>query len=391
MKAFPNIETTSDLPETTMTRILFLIRSLERGGAERQLIELLKGLDKTRFDVTLATFYSGGALRSETEVIPGIKVVSLAKGGRWDVGPFLFRLIRLARASRPHIIHGYLDVPNLLAVLAGGVAGAKIVWGMRASNMDLSHYDWLSRLAFRLQCMAGRLADLIIANSTAGKIHGEACGLPSDRLVVIPNGIDTERFQPSFEAGLPLRRKWGSPGEGALIGLVARLDPTKDHQNFLRAASLVAAEHPTARFVCVGDGPSEYQRELEALGATLALSERLKWVGPRDDMRAVYNALDVAVLASSSEGFPNVVGEAMACGVPCVVTDVGDAAWVVGESGVVVPPSEPEQLANGITRMLARPDERAALGASARERIIRHFSTDALITTTSQAFGALIR
>jgi glycosyltransferase involved in cell wall biosynthesis len=202
-------------------------------------------------------------------------------------------------------------------------------------------------------------------------------------MVVIPNGIDTKRFCPDPEARQRIRAEWGVTESEKLIGLVGRLDPMKDHPTFLRAAALLMQEREDVHFVCVGDGPADYRRELHALGEELGLGQRLIWASARGDMPAVYNALDIATSSSYGEGFPNVVGEAMACGVPCVVTHVGDSARIVGETGVVVPPKDPEALAVGWKSSLARDGSEVAL--KARLRVEENFSVGRMVERTEKA------
>lgn len=374
-----------------MIRLCFLIRSLDRGGAERQLTELIKGLDRSRFAVTVATFYDGGALRPEIESTEGVQVLSLHKKGRWDALPSLWRLAQIIRQVKPQIVHGYLAVANELALM-GRLAGAKVVWGLRASNVDFSRYDWFSAWSFRIAAWLSRFTDLIVVNSHAGKRHHVAQGYCGTRMLVIHNGFDTARFHPDDEAGRRMRRAWGIGAHERLIGLVGRLDPMKDHPTFLRAAVLLARARQDVRFVCVGDGPVSYRRELQALATELGLGERLVWAGALSDMRAVYNALDIATSSSSfGEGFSNVTGEAMACGVPCVVTDVGDSATIVGNSGQIVPPGAPPALLAAWERLLDLPiEDRAALGRAARERIVDEYSLQQLVCKTEAALTTLL-
>ena len=364
-----------------MIRLFFLIRSLGNGGAERQLVALARGLDKRRFAVTVAAFYDGGELRSQLEDLQGVRVLSLGKKGRWDVVSFLLRLWREARRARPDIVHGYMGVANELALLVGRLAGGKVVWGLRASYRDFSHYDWVSRLSFRVGATLSRFADLIIVNSWAGLRHHASRGYAPGRMIVIPNGIDTERFRPDLEAGRAMRAAWGVPAGAPLVGLVGRLDPVKDHPTFLKAAVEVVRQASEVRFVCIGGGPARYRETLEVLSRELDLSNHLIWVGDQSDMRAAFNALDLLVLSSHGEGFPNVVGEAMACGVPCVVTDVGDAGRIVGDTGLVVPPREPGALAQGIIASLRRTD-RNEQERRARSRIEAEFPVHRLVAAT---------
>ena len=374
-----------------MIRLFFLMRAPGLGGAERQLVELVKGLDKRRFKITVATFYDGGELRPELEAISGVQLVSLRKSGRWDVLPFLWRLWRLASKIRPHIMHGYLDMANILSLLVGKSVSARVVWGLRASNMDFSRYDWAATWGYRAAAPLSRFADMIIVNSHMGKQHNIARGFHARRMVMIHNGIDTERFRPDPRLGGEMRKRWGIADGELLIGLVARLDPMKDHPTFLRAVSLLAGQHE-ARFVCVGGGPDKYKRSMRTLANELGLGEHLVWAGAVSEMPAVYNALDIACSASSyGEGFSNSIGEAMSCGVPCVVTDVGDSSLILGGTGEVIPPNDPHALAAALARLAKLPcEERSALGRQARERIVSEYSVAQLARKTEAALLRLL-
>ena len=378
-------------PARGLIRVLFLIRSLNQGGTERQLTQLVRGMDKDRFTVTVATFYDGGALREQIDGLPGVGVISLAKSGRWDVAGFFGRLFSLAADVRPDVVHGYLAGGNILATLAGRRVGAKVVWGLRSSDVDYARYDWAERLSFRTARTLSHWADLIILNSESALRFYAERSYPTGRMLVIPNGFDLDAFRPDRLRGEALRRVWLGDGQ-TLIGMVGRLDPMKDYPTFLAAAAGLRRRHPEARFVVVGDTrASDYAAELRAEAARLGLDDALYWAGPCDDMPAAYNALDILVLSSMSESFPNVVGEAMACGLPCVVTEVGDAAELVGETGCVVPRQDPLRLVEAITSLLERPlAQREALGVAARNRVAAAYGQDALARRTEAALARLV-
>jgi glycosyltransferase involved in cell wall biosynthesis len=383
---------------TSPIKLTFLVRDLDYGGAQRQLISLVKALDQKRFSVSVITFYSG-ALEQELANID-VRVISLHKQGRWDIFGFLRRLVTQVRRDRPDVLHGYLDIPNLITVFLKLFVRTKAVWGLRASVIELEHYDWLHRLASQLERRFARCTDLLIINSAAGLEQHLARGFPREKLIVIPNGFDTEVFKPDPGAGEKVRREWGVAAQTTLVGIVGRLDPMKDHQNFLRAAASVVRrgddgrstpvsrdEVQDLRFVCVGDGPAIYLEELKALANDLGLTDRIIWQSATRDIFAVYNALHVLVSASRAEGLPNVVGEAMACGVPCVVTDVGDSRSLVGDSGIVVLPRNPQALAEGIIGALKT--DRRAIANNARARIIEDFSVQRLAKRIEEAIEAL--
>ena len=373
-------------------KIVFLARSLDYGGAERQLVTLAAGLRERGHEVSIAVFYSGGNLEARARDA-GVAILSLGKRGRWDVAGFAWRFLKTLRALRPDILHGYLATADLLAVLARPfLPGTKTVLGIRASNMELRHYDWLARLIDRLEALNASPADLVIANSEAGRAHALLRGFPDGKMVVVPNGIDTQLFGPDPLTRARVRADLGVGNEKRLIGLVARLDPMKDHPTFLNAAAQFLKSGGAARFVCVGDGPRDYREALHSLARELGLEATLLWVGARDDTPALYNALDLLTLTSAfGEGFPNVLGEAMACGVPCVATDVGDAKRILGEAGTIVPPRDPAALAAAWRATLNRlAQEGEALRVQARQRIVTQFSAEAMVAQSERYLLALV-
>ena len=367
---------------TAMIRLLFLIRSLNAGGAERQLVELVKALDKEQFSITVASFYNGGELRDELISVDGIELVSLKRKGRWDLLPFLTRLFKLVWKKRPQLIYGFSPVCNELALIFGRIVGAKVVFGIRTSNMDLSKYDWASKLVAQIAVFSSYLPDLIITNSFAGKNHYEKQGYNSSCMVVIPNGINTEQFYPNLYTREQQREYWKVTNQEYLVGVVGRLDPMKDHETFFKAAAILIKWFPNVKFVCVGDGPIAYKTFLQQQANQLNLNNYLIWAGACIDMLTVYNALDIVVSSSYGEGFSNVIGEAMACGIPCVVTGVGDSTLIVGDTGLIVPPKNPEALAKGVSSMLQKMN---SLNRDyIRKRIVTEFSTQKLAVTTAK-------
>jgi len=379
------------LAEASVNRLAFLARKLDPGGAERQLVTLAKGLKRRGHDVHVVLFYPGGAFDGELTGA-GVPVQFVGKRGRWDVLGFLFRLVRTLRGLRPTVIYSFLDVPNVLAVLLQPLmSGPRLVWSIRAAGMEMQHYDWLSRSIPKLESLLSRYADIVIANSEAGAQWAAGRGFPRSRVVVVENGIDTQRFRFDPAGRERYRGEWGIGACEMAIGLVARFDPMKGHETFLRAAANLAKLRDGLRFVCVGGGPQDYIRRMQALSESLGIAKRVTWAGTQTDMPAVYSALDIASSSSSfGEGFSNAVAEAMACERPCVVTDVGDSARIVGSTGEVVPPRNPEALAAGLLRLLDRLGNEPDLGHRARQRIVAEFSVERMLERTEHAlFGRL--
>ncbi|MFN3388350.1 MAG: glycosyltransferase [Allosphingosinicella sp.] len=361
--------------------IFLLARSLNIGGAERQLVHLAAGLHARGEEVVVGLFYTGGVLDAELEA-RGIRIVDLRKSGRWDVPAFLKRVRGAIAEVRPSVVYSFLGTANIVAAAVRPFAPRfRMVWSIRASDMDPASYDWVFRLNYGLECALSRSADLIISNSHAGRDYAAGHGFPRERIAVVPNGIDTDRFRPDPALRAAKRAEWGL-GEGeTAIGVLARIDPMKDHPVFLRAAALAARARPELRFLCIGEGDPGYLAELKRLAGELGLEDRLLWTGRSTDPVAALNGLDISCSSSAfGEGFSNAVGEAMACALPCVVTDVGDSARLVGDTGRVVPPRDPEALAAALLAEADAPG--GGNGARARQRIVQCFSLDAMVERT---------
>ena len=356
-------------------RTTLLIRDLGYAGAQRQLVALAKGLHQHGESVTVVSFY-GGPMLGELEAA-GVKVIALGKKSRWDMLGFLWRLGQQIKASRPDVLYSFLNEANLVAALMKPLLPrTRIIWGLRDSETDAALYGWLGRLVFTLSKYLSRWPDLLIANSHSGARYYATQGYPSDRLHVVPNGIDTERFQPNTSSRTRVRHELGIADDEILFGIVGRLSPMKDYATFLRAAAQVKGK---VKFLAIGGGTSDYGDQMRTLAEQLGLSsvasaestrqqspgcnpgsstsetptlkgrDKLLWSAPRNDMPEVFNALDALVSSSAfGEGFSNVAGEAMACGTSCIVTDVGDSARLVADTGLSVPPRDPDALAQAM-------------------------------------------
>ena len=368
-------------------KVVFLIRDLNYGGAQRQLVTLVKALHQEDcFDVTVLHFYGGGSLLKDL-IDRGIPTISLEKQERWDVLGFFGRLLGHLKRIQPDVLHGYLGESNIVTMFLKPLfPSTRIIWGIRGSNTPSERYGWLGSILSQLERLLSSFTDLIVVNSHTGKADYVNQGFASDKMVVISNGIDTEHFVPDSEAGAKVRSEWGISENTILIGLVGRLSPMKDHHTFLKAATLLSQVREDVGFVCVGVGEENYAKELYQLTDDLGIAEKIIWAGGRSDMPGVFNALNIACSSSSDgEGFPNVVGEAMACGVPCVVTDVGDSAWIVGDKGVVVPPKNPEALKTAIKELIDKTNLDDYNRQEIRQLIVEQFSVRQLVLKTKAA------
>ncbi|CAB3954026.1 Putative glycosyltransferase EpsF [Achromobacter insolitus] len=358
-------------------RVLHIITGLGQGGAESVLFRLATYPEANVEHVVVSLTDEG--IYGERLRAAGVAVHVLGmKRGRVSLGGFL-ALRALIAAERPDAVQTWMYHADLIGGLAARLAGVRaIAWGIRNSGEHLERSSRSARMVLRAcALLSGRIPKAIVcAAQKSAERHADK-GYDRARMVVIANGYDLSRYAPNAEARSRVRAQWGVPQDVPAIGCVARWDPLKDHANLLRAIAALVRDGRDAglRCVLIGRGMDTDNAELGALADKLGLRDRLVLAGPSDDVPAAMNGLDLHVLSSCAEGFPNVVAEAMACGVYCVVTDVGDAAYIVGDAGVVVPPEQPEALARGIETALrevaARGRERA--GEAGRARVLENF------------------
>jgi glycosyltransferase involved in cell wall biosynthesis len=305
---------------------------------------------------------------------------AVGHGGKPQGGIVIFRLRRALRQSNPDIVQGWLYHGNVAATVSTLFwdNAPPVLWNIRGS---LATGKRFTNLLVWLSAKISFLPYKIINNSTASALeHEQRLGFRTERRVVLPNGFDTEMFRPSANSRRTVRQSLGISDDAIVIGLLGRYHPIKDHENFLAAAGVVRDRHPNVHFVLAGEGVDETNAALRELVLRHGLHERAQLLGLRSDVAELMCSLDLLVCSSWGEGFPNVVGEAMSCGVPCVVTDVGDCREVVGDTGRTVPPRDSSALAQGILDLIAIGSEgRAALGARARQRVIESFSLEAVV------------
>jgi glycosyltransferase involved in cell wall biosynthesis len=369
-----------------MARVLFIVNCLDLGGAERQLCILAAGLRRAGHAVGVFTLIRGGPYAEQLAATTDVELLRVEKTGPLRILRFFWRAARLIRRFRPDVIHGYMDDANLLAALMrAGVPHARIAWGVRNVEALFQPGDWFSPIVAQLCRPLSWFAHVIITNSGQAAGSYAARGYPRHRMRVIPNGIDTGAFRPDAAGRARVRAEWSIASDELLVGLVGRLAPRKDHKTFLAAAAQLAGRRADVRFVWVGDGEEPYRSMvLRAMHAS-GLGDRLRHVPERRDMAAVYSAFDLATLSSVTESFPNVVAEAMACGIPCVATDVGDTRLILGPHGWAVPPRDPDALARAWDEALSA--RGATRSRACRAHIVDHFGVERLVARTAEALG----
>jgi len=328
----------------------------------------------------------GGEIASRISAL-GISVISLGMAkGIPDPRGFV-RLHHHLQQIKPDILQTWLYHADLLGTLvAKSVKVDHLLWNLRCSDMRPEYYRGLKKLMMLGLSRLSHFPDAIIYNSHAGRNIHEQAGYAPRQWSFIPNGINLSIYEPSKDARRSLRQELSLDDSSFLIGMIARYDPIKDHATMLKAAALVANDDPNARFLLVGTGVDTANCDLMGQIRELGLSKKIHLLGHRRDIPRITAGLDLATLTSQGEGFPNVVAEAMACGIPFVATDVGDTRLIIGENGVVVPPRDPPALAKAwkcIASMSS--DARLRLGKAARNRIAENFQ----IETTTGGYEAL--
>jgi glycosyltransferase involved in cell wall biosynthesis len=333
--------------------VSFLVRRLDVGGAERQLLGLARGLAVAGHDVTILTFYDGGGLMPLAERY-GVHVHSLGKSGRWDIG-FPYRLARALRRRGGDVVYSFLPTSNALAAaLLVGARRPALVWGIRASNMQGASYDWLGTLMGRVEAWLARLPDRVIANSRAGLDYHLGRGFPPDRMRLVRNAMEPGAYRRDPAQRERLRSEWGVPAGAWVVGCVARLDPMKGQEVLMRAIADPRLRHATV-LVIIGPGTDSQRARLRACAAELGLGDAVRFLPAVEDSAPLYSAFDVTCVASLyGEGVSNVLCESMLCGCPCVTTDVGDSAELVGDPRQVVVPGDAAALAGAIAGCVER-------------------------------------
>lgn len=359
-------------------RVLHVITGLETGGAETFLYNL-SALLLPRVDSRILSLSAGGAMVQPFEHA-GMRVTQLGlrgKSGLFKAPAAAMRVRREMRQWRPQVIQGWLNHGNVAATLIRrlNAPSARLIWSVMQSFNDIEAEKPGTRRAIRLQVRLSAQPDSIICNSYRAKEQLIQLGCAGAALGVIPNGFDIVRFRPSAQARIQMRELIGACDGDFVVGMVARLHPVKDYPSFIRAAALAARSIPRLRVVCVGPGVASSGSPLRALVRDLGLEQRCTLLDERSGMERVYPGLDLLCLTSLTEGSPNVIGEAMACGVPCVATNVGDSAAIIDNTGTVVMPGDPAAVSTAIVHYarLAE-DARADLAARARDRIVQRYS-----------------
>jgi glycosyltransferase involved in cell wall biosynthesis len=341
---------------------------------------LLVRLDRSRFEPYVISLSGRGELADAIERL-GVPVLSLDFRSAVGVLTGFLALVRYLRTLRPVWVHTWLYHADLVGLVAARfVGGIKTCWSLRCSGLKKGDAPMSTLMLIRLLARFSGMPNIVMANSQEGLRAHELIGYRPRRWEVVFNGFDTDEFRPDPVARMGIRHELGLGDKTPLVGMIARFDPMKDHLNFLRAAEQTLREFPNAVFVMVGRDITPENTSLTDALKQLGIAYAVRLVGARTDIPKLMAALDLVVSSSVGEGFPNVVGEAMACAVVCVVTNVGDSSRLVGDAGIVVPARDSHALSSACCQILRLPrDQRCKLGLRARARILDKYSLEVMV------------
>ncbi len=342
------------------------------------LYRLLAASDREKCTHAVLSLLDKGDLGEKIENL-GVKLFNaeLKKKGvpcPWNLLP----VFGAVREFRPDMIQGWMYHGNLAATAAGiAVPGkTKVLWNIRHTPYDLKNEKRLMALLIHTGAKLSSGPARIIYNSEVSRKHHAEIGFNNTRSRILPNGFDCKEFSPDAAANSKLMKRLGIKTDAVLVGHVGRYHPMKDHKCFLETAGIVTEKHGNVHFVLAGSGIDAVNNELVELIGENGLNGRVHLLGRQENIYRIIAGFDIAVSSSSwGEGFPNVLGEAMACGVPCLATDIGDSAKVVGETGIVVPAGSKTLMAEGLIKLIVAGDKkRRELGLRSRERILNNYS-----------------
>jgi glycosyltransferase involved in cell wall biosynthesis len=372
---------------------MHVITGLEVGGAETVLCRLLAASCMSRYEHEVVSMTTIGPI-GERIAASGVPVTALGMRNGMPDPRSVWQLSRIMRKRAPALVKTWMYHADLLGGLAAKKAGGiPVVWGIRQN--DVKAEKLLKKILARVinPLLSYSLPDAIVCCAEEARKTHAGFGYARKKLCVIPNGFDLERFRPDEKSRREVRAELGVPSTALLVGMVTRMHPMKDIGNFLKAAGRVAQELPNSRFLLCGEGMTGKSAQLESWRKDAGLpTDRLLLLGRVSNVERLYPALDLYVSSSLSEGFPNVLGEAMACGVPCVATDVGESSLIVGDTGDIVPSRNVGALTGAILgKLRLSAAARRSLGQAARDRIAQNYSLPTISAQYAALFDQIIQ
>ncbi|HXJ07213.1 MAG TPA: glycosyltransferase [Candidatus Acidoferrum sp.] len=374
-----------------MIKVMHIITTLGPAGAENMLCRIASGMDGARFENEIISLTDILDLAERMQGI-GVRVRTLGMKSNVPNPLLVLRLAQWIRETKPDVIHTWMYHANLVGSLAARLAGdVPVIWGIHHSALDPSVDKRRTMSVNRLCALLSRKfsARIVCCSEASQRIH-KTLGYAAEKLEVIPNGFDLEKVKPDPAARQSIREELGLPSDAILIGIAARFHPHKDHRNFIYAAERLHKRMPEIHFVLCGMEITPQNSLLVEWIEAAGIRDCCHLLGHRTDISRLLAGLDIATTSSRSEAFPMAIGEAMACETPCVVTDVGDSALIVGETGTVVKPGDSHALAEAWRKLAeAGPAVRRRLGIAARRRVQQQFALPAIVERYQAIYARL--
>ncbi len=384
----PNASTPVRVP----IRVTHIITGLEAGGAQTMLWRLIAASDHSRLAHDVISLTDDGPIATRIRK-SGVRVRSLGMRRRvTDLGAF-FRLMSWLRADQPDVVQTWMTHADFVGGIAAKAASCRrIAWGIHHSEFVPGVDKQLTVLVARIcGLLSGWVPTAIVCCSEASRRAHLGMRYRVDRMRLIPNGFDLNAFSPSPRAKAELREELGVSANAVLVGRFGRFHPQKDYRTLTIAMAWVMERNPDVRLVLCGDGVDSANKALSEWLTSATIAKSTYLLGHRDDMTMMTAAVDIAVSSSSAgEAFPLVIGEAMACAVPCVATDVGDSAELLGDARLIVPAKDADALAGAILRLVEiGPDERSRIGLRGRRRVEEKYSIETVCRLYSELYEEL--
>lgn len=357
--------------------IVHILPSLDIGGAELFAYRLVS--ESRKHAHTVICLRANGILEAKFKSV-GVTVYSLNFGSYLNFLREFFFLLKILKSIRPDIVQTWMYHADLIGGLAAKIVGIKkLYWGIRSTSVPNNKISTTRLLIWFGAKLSWCLPEMIVCNSESAVIAHQRLGYCKNKMVVIENGYETATFYLARNKRQMYRKLLGYKHTDIVIGIVGRFDPLKDHRNFIEATTKMAADICQAKFLMVGRNISLENKELMLWITQSEYAKRYMLLGEREDIPALLSAMDIFCLSSKAESFPNALVEAMASGLPCVTTDVGDGIRIVGETGVVVPPENSDALAQSLADMAKKgTKERQKLGEQAMVMVQKKYSIQAI-------------
>jgi glycosyltransferase involved in cell wall biosynthesis len=373
-------------------RMVHIITGLNADGAETFLARLLERLPP-RFETSVISLSTIGVIGERLRA-SGVNVATLGMTRRSLAPGPIFRLRDMLKEAKPDIVQTWMYHADLLGGLAARWAGIPaLVWSIRHSNLSVRHNRLRTVMIARACAALSRhVPDRILCCANVARLNHVRLGYADDKMEVLPNGFDLSCFKPAPEMRESVRREFGVPDNAPIIAMIGRFDVQKGHRMLIDAAATLRERRPQIHYLLAGQDVDDSNAALARWLNECTLQSSVSLLGIREDIPRLLAAVDALVLPSIGEGFPNVVGEAMASAVPCIASNVGDTPFLIGDTGFIVPPGDAGALANAMDRFLSMPErERQSYGVRARQRVVENFEIGAIMRRYVEFYDRILK